>query len=423
MEVTGRAVGSLLVRLICVLGFVWQVSNVSSSFFQYKTTSKVLLNSREAETLPQLQLCFTYSDILDWDRVNRQSGTKYSRTDNEAEIRVIQSNLTIAQILDNVPAGNESIASCRFRDPRDGLLMLYREAGDCLLLFQVRRYYVQSFVCYTYNFTADVSGFSAKQVANSLVQPSLLYGVALTDAFDGADLVGVTLFFGQYPTVSRQYSINVNRLIDFKSREPRNNVYVFGYSLNRVTLMPAPFDTRCNAATTDESANQCQEECMKPLEEQLGKITYTTFTHHPINEKHVSYADLVNETRGHLIKSYVDTCFNRCTYYPCHYNYTITLYDIAQRLQPPSRQFRPVARTPKAPGLDVQFEARLSLMEFVIFVCSCVGIWFGLSVLSIDPFRAILLSQRLARQRARSRVRINPPPRPLLFAPPIRGRQ
>lgn len=271
MELTGRAIGSLIVRFVCIMGFVWQVTNVSNSFFQYKTTSKVLLNSRETRILPQIQLCFTYSDILQIERLNRLLGTSYVRTNDPMAVKRMQSNLTIAQILRSVPSHNESIASCTFRDPQDGLLMLERQGNNCLSFFLVRRYYIQSYVCYIISFTQKTDSFSGKQVANSLHQPGVLYGVALRPGFSGADLISVTLFFGIFPMISRQYSVLVKRLKDFDSMEPRNNVFVFGYSLNKVKLLPAPFDTMCSLSTTDESANHCMEKCMRPMERLLER--------------------------------------------------------------------------------------------------------------------------------------------------------
>lgn len=369
MMLTGRLVYLILLRAFCICGFLWQVTEVAQTFFSYKTTSKVLLNSHEANILPTLQLCMLYTDIMDFDRLNRNEGTRWKRTSEFLEIADAQANLTLKQIMTHVPEISDTITSCTYRNP-DGLLMMNSDRKECYDYFAVIRYYVQSFVCYQFQFLGPVN-YSSKQAAHSLHHPNILYGVTLNQTFSGADTVQVTVFYGEFPFLSRRYSVSINRLSDFVSRTPRNNVFVFGYSFNRVQLLGAPYDTDCKRVEWGQE-NTCLENCLAGMEQVLDRITFTTFTYGPIDKKHINYYDLIDVNRSSIIKENIDRCDKQCNLLSCETNYTITYYDLSQRI-PGSSDFRAVARTPKAPGLDVKFEAKLALMEFIIYVCSCIG--------------------------------------------------
>lgn len=98
MGLTGRLLYLILLRAFCICGFLWQVTEVAQTFFSYKTTSKVLLNSHESNILPTLQLCMLYTDIMDFDRLNRNEGTSFKRSSEFQEIADTLANLTLKQI-------------------------------------------------------------------------------------------------------------------------------------------------------------------------------------------------------------------------------------------------------------------------------------------------------------------------------------
>ena len=404
MLLSAKVACSLFLKIVCLAGFLYQVTTVSRTFFSYKTTSKVLLNSREAGVLPNMQLCMTYTDIMDLDALNREEGTRFKRSSEFLDVVEMQANMTIRMVMRHVPAANEAIAKCLHRNA-DGLLMHHQNQTECMQMFHVLRYTVQSFVCYNFMFTGPMN-FTTKQVARSLHHPNLLYGVMLSPAFSGADLVHVTIFYGRYATISRQYAVLINRLLDFKTRAVRNNAYTFAYSLNRVKLLPAPYESNCKD-WPEEWVNQCLEKCLDPMERALDRLTYTTYTHSPLEQKHVNFYDLMDTNRSAIVKQHLDHCEAVCSSdVPCHDNYTISYFDLATRY-PGSSEFMAIARTPKSPGLDVMFEAKLSLMEFIIYICSCIGIWFGISVSSVNPFEAIL-KKRIPTSMTELRKRLRP---------------
>lgn len=295
-----------------------------------------------------------------------------------------QANLTLDQIFEFTPGVHEVIQSCSHRQ-MNGLLMESDERRQCRDKFYVYRFYVQSFMCYGFKFIGAVN-FTSKQIALSLYDTNILYGVILGPKFSGADMVMVCVFYGTYPTTSRQYSVLVNRLADFYSKEVRHNVYVFGYSSNQVELMKAPYETRCTDMDELWSAEACRQKCLKPVEDQIDRVFFTSIISEGVNRKHINYFDLEDKKKRMLIRSQLYKCSKSCVSRPCTYNYTITYADMAMKKVADGNSLQVKTRTAKAPGLNVKFEAQLPFMEFVIYICSCIGIWFGLSVVSLNPF-------------------------------------
>lgn len=356
------------------------------SFFMYKTTSKVVLDSKDtinSRRIPNTLLCMTYTDILDLQSLNHKYGTNFTRSKNFNAITKMQSQLTLNHIFDFTPGINDTIQSCTHRIT-NGLLMEKDDRDSCYSKFHAYRFYVQSFMCYGFKYNGVVN-FTSKQVANSLYDPNLLYSVTLGPKFSGADMVMVSLFYGTYPSTSRQYSVLVNRLSDFASLEVRNTMYIFGYAANQVQLLEAPYETMCSNHVNDTASNLCRNQCFKPVEDEIDRVFFTTMITEGIDKKHINYYDLNDKKKRVKIRQRLEYCTKKCVDRPCNYNYTITYFDMAMK-KSGSQDMTIVARTAKAAGLNVKFEAKLPLMEFIIYICSCIGIWFGLSVISLNPF-------------------------------------
>lgn len=93
MTKTGRMFFSVLVKVLCLIGFVFQISQVSHTFFGYKTTSKVVLDNRDgiqSGGLPNLLMCMTYTDLLDLPALNQKYGSKLFRTKAFPELMRMQ---------------------------------------------------------------------------------------------------------------------------------------------------------------------------------------------------------------------------------------------------------------------------------------------------------------------------------------------
>lgn len=45
-----------------------------------------------------------------------------------------------------------------------------------------------------------------------------------------------------------------------------------------------------------------------------------------------------------------------------------------------------IVAVPREPSYKINFQIKLTVTEFIIYVLSCFGTWFGLSVVSLNPF-------------------------------------
>src|SRR5579863_6591645 len=55
---------SLIVTFLCLIGFTWQVYTISLQYFEYDTTSQVILFKNDPIRPPVIDVCFDNSDIV-----------------------------------------------------------------------------------------------------------------------------------------------------------------------------------------------------------------------------------------------------------------------------------------------------------------------------------------------------------------------
>lgn len=77
-------------------------------------------------------------------------------------------------------------------------------------------------------------------------------------------------------------------------------------------------------------------------------------------------------------------CDSECRQEPCHITYTksnmvVTVHDIAQF----------IVKIPPEPFTKVTCHPSIRLIEFLVYILSCFGTWFGISVLGLNPLKFI----------------------------------
>ena len=114
--------------------------------------------------------------------------------------------------------------------------------------------------------------------------------------------------------------------------------------------------------------------------------------------------DLQNDTFEALLTSYEERCNSRCSRTGCFHHWYFTEATVEGGMN-----FGVRANSPVKPSFMVTFKARIMMMEMIIYVLSCLGFWFGVSILSIHLLLFKWLRKRFSAgtsNRTRSTVRI-----------------
>ena len=156
------------------------------------------------------------------------------------------------------------------------------------------------------------------------------------------------------------------------------------YSNLSFTLLPHPYDSNCRDYRLDglSGRRECHYRCLERLAvARFNKSHYSNLIYEPRKHKHLSVYDLMNETINEQLKGMESRCARLCAQPPCAYHYSITSISVAAN---PHVQDLHV-QIPYQPFMHILHLPAMQLVEFLVYVLSCLGVWFGVSVLSLNP--------------------------------------
>lgn len=329
---------------------------------------------------PALHACYRYYDLLDYDKMNSALGTDWKYDPyNGTLVRQIQNDLTIANILQFTPSSDEALGACSVRHP-NSYIINPESSKDCHKMFSIIKYVVLEYICYKYRYVAvENQTFSLLELANTPVSPGLMYEVNPSDPFKKFRLAKfIATGYKVYP----YKAMGQTQLMDRFGR-PDDDLGI--YSLTYFTLitkrLPPPFVTMCyNYSDMDrQSQTDCHQRCVKKFtEESLNKIPFSSIETEAKNQSVLSYLDVTNETIAQMLFKYYNDCDNYCRKKDCRERSTFS-----RVLVQPKNYFLIRIGTPVEPSVTVSYKPIIQFPEYLTYLLSCFGTWFGLSVISL----------------------------------------
>ena len=373
-------------RIICVIGFLYHINEIISIFMSHGTRSHVTFGMDDILPMPNCVVCATYIDIL-----NRTDYKKYglfpkkpaSANDQAYE----QSRLTVREIFHLTPNPNKSINKCLLRIG-DTFRMEYYNTTDCQSRMNVRKFLMQEYICYS--FTPNNSrNYSITWVTHSLLNSMHLFDFVLTDDFATSSqiLPIVSERVGEridYPLFSRNFAKPVFRFqshIVQDSSTLISNLYRLFHSTYRVQLLSYPYDTDC---TKDNPRHECIRKCVTQKSLILHRAPFTEMVFDELDIKIISPDDLKNKSVEDTIGKVHVYCSNQCSRETCFKSFSTTsIQPIRSDTVGNSMRFE--VFTPETPITSIDTEPSLTFIDFIIYSCSCIGLWFGISIFSLNP--------------------------------------
>jgi hypothetical protein len=385
-----------LILIASLIGFLYQVIQVSRQYFAFATTIRIEYVAQETLKTHEIALCVRYNDILDIESLKRDTGVSILRLSGNESLEAAVENdakLTISMIFNYTPSCNDLMKGCLYRSDNYDL----REAEsseECTARFKIKRFLTQERMCYH---ISDIKSIAMHRdyISLSTYSPFVLYSIHFKQQLAHADMVSVIAFRGKLPLLSRAYA------------SPPDSLYSDGVKQsNQVAVTPSdtiikslewPYVSNC-IDVTDWAMYQCEFDCLR---EKMSKykrlpawhlILEQFLTDHPeaVDYKLNSLADARNETINEPLKrdsrSCSDICFSRN---PCNFVFTRTEARVSKLGSSPLIVKSMAPPDPDVIATDIP---RMTFIDFFSFIASCFGTWFGVSFLSFD---------RLIRQRAK----------------------
>lgn len=386
MRVKIASLWSFFFKIVCVIGFVFQVFEVLQSYFRYETTSKMSMGVDDELPVPSLAVCFRWTDILDRSQYEKYNLSKV-RPVGLAGVTREENLLKVGQIFHLTPKANETIKQCKYRE-HDSYDFIPVNGIKCYEHFQVKKFLMQTLMCYTI-VPKKINIYRMTRVAQAINYIGLVWEVFLDTKLDVADDITAIIYFeirNSLPLYSRNYGTTTRRYSDPLKYILSYNVFYISHEWHRIFLKPPPYDTNCDEG---EGRFSCMRSCLKGRLLSVNRVPFTEITlQEEVDEIGHLFSVTSNDLRNPKIKKCLyeseSVCEKKCKQLPCFQFFTKTSMTTSYE-----RRYNLTARvratSPHLPTTDVITIPTSSLGHLIIYICTCFGTWFGLSVLSLDP--------------------------------------
>ena len=363
---------------------------------------------------------------------------------SDQDVRLVQTLVTLEDIFDLSPPTNDLFNSCTIRMPNS---YSFQEIGgkDCHSHFKIGKFYLQEFVCYRFEFETvkKLDKYQFRNLAYALAYPGMFYGVAFNvSTFLKADYVKVIVNPVQIrPYRSAAFAPSFWRRYNPKRKTAKYNWFTITYGMLINKRLPPPFNTSCVDYQSRGfiDANDCIRQCLiyrtksnfnlypysvliqnfqqnglqnqgnsslnsSPMKEKSSQNSspmkekssqnreknertdgiHLSMEKLPLDLKTIVVHDLeTNETIGSTLYNLEESCSRSCSSLDCEVEYSMT--QVSKEPQMDVMAFQ--VNTPQKPTYKIHFHPKTKFIEYFIYVLSCFGTWFGLSILSLNPFR------------------------------------
>ena len=368
----------LFFKVVCLSGFLYQVSHVADLYFKYQTTSSVDSIGRDSQEYPTLTFCVRYLDLIEQESPNLTDIERDTVVNEEILDKL--SRLTSKQIFDLTPATDNVIKSCELRSESTDI-MEYKDQKSCSKIFSTTKILTGEHVCYIFD-PRSRERYFISEVASSLTFPNEVYSMYLhRDFLEKCPLVLVISYFSRHAIYLPFYSRNFAEKI-VRPKHMTGAQFFIHAMLTSVKLQPYPYDTDCTPNEFDDW-EICFHNCIKMAMKKIHRLPWSAFIEDASEAKILSWNDMKNKSTLRYFRDERVNCRALCGYRAvCDYVYTRTKAVLHSNHY---ERLRLSAMTPFGPDVYITANPRMILIEFIVHVGSCFGLWFGISVLSMDP--------------------------------------
>ena len=414
-----HAIGSFLFIFGCCLGCGFQVYQISELYFNYDVATSLQLEVPYELRRVDQSTCFRYVEIFDFARFERDKGPNVFQglnmstidTNRIEDVQEIQDKLTLQDLFTYTPFSNDVFDECVMRNAR--YYSYHRDYGrNCSRMFTVSRFFLQEFICYTFNVVNDSVLHVFRNPAYAQTYPNTIFLVKLNStAFQKADEMKLIVHEANtLPIRSSAFAPTTYREFDPKTNESQFNWFDLTYNFIIHHRMAPPYKTQCRDYNTTEgvrSAFACFNLCViRRVTEQFGKVPFSSLIKYDreiLKYKPISPYDVANFTFSEELRQTEIGCIRHCSQEDCEEIYAVT----SASPQPDAdSKVVVVVNTARQPSFIITFRAQLQMIEFIVQLFSIVSTWFGLSFISFDPMRIAKHIQKRRKKAAKRAMKI-----------------
>lgn len=358
----------------CFIGFIIQSNEICRVYFAYKTTTWIEMSIPDELPIPSLSVCIRY-----FDNLNRTNNEDYGLANNATFLNE-SSPLTLKQIFKLTPSSIDTLKDCNLRI-QDMFEAKPFNQSECLDKFNITKYYTQEFICYMYFIKSNMS-ISFKDVSHSLYWPNAIFQINLKNVNSSQWLYVIVDPKSTLPLYSRNFGKSFGR----EASDPLSfNYFTVTFRHNEIIRLEPPFETMCTNDKNEEES-ECIRRCLIEKLRGIDRFPSSEMTSVPVDMKHVNGYDYKNSTMQKNIDFINKDCKNSCKRPLCNLSYATTEVAFSNMNEHDILRFK--LMIPNSASAIITFNPKTHLLDFVIYLCSCLSLWFGISVASINPIQS-----------------------------------
>ena len=373
-------ISSRVFSLVCLLGCLLQVEQVSELYFRFQTTSKTVFQIRDENEYQSLMYCPRTIDLLD-RRNHKEYDILPSQLRAHEKLLLKLSRLTIKDILELAPEESDAILHCAVRHGRVSTVDIIQQK-ECFSFFKVMKYVSGERVCYAF-IPNSLVRYSAGDVASSLTFVNSVYQLFVNSSIS-ISYYASFISSVMDPNGSLKGILHSRLFQAFTENQKTFNqsrITIIGDSIE-INRLPPPYDTEC---TPNHDQETCYEGCLTDKFRTINRVTWSGYHIAKLNLKMLTPVDFQNKTISMFVNESFQECYSQCKRkIECFIQFSRTTIQEYQ-----ANYFFFASMLPSQPRMSVYAIQILNLVEYIAQVGSCFGMWFGFSIISMNPIQRI----------------------------------
>lgn len=360
---------------LCICGFLYQASKISMKYFNYGVQTKTELVLPEEIFIKDYAICVRFIDLM--------LGNDFIDTPEFALSTM--SNNTLRHIFDSIPKPGDILNDCVIRNP--GNFAVYASNHrSCNEIFMVTRFIYRENVCYELHYRNE-SKFTNIHIARSYLFAKIVYYFTIKDSspLNHFHLLSASAY---YPGDWIQYaSLELtNDIWTQRSAKDRFNYFTTRYQYYEMRMLEPPYETKCYHYGNN-SRDMCIMDCLKnrsigklnaiPVQIVIPDDERKSLDLKQLDERNASASIIVNEI--------IQECKSiRCSMIDCDLRFTSS--DTSKDLRPVLNTSSFLLGMASTPDTIVVGDPDVAGSEYVLYLLSLAGSWFGFSIIVLDPY-------------------------------------
>lgn len=397
---------TILISLICAIGLTYQIIDVCERYFTYGTVSRIIMQLPLNIDMPGASVCFRIEKILNRDDIFKNRKIRVPEAKKNWTAYYLEMNkLSVAEIFEYTPQTknvlSKTTTGCMVRYPGNFAINYpYAMGSDCYRILLIQKYMQRQFMCYKFSVQMEkiidkefnmaskdrnknmVPDKRRKNASTLLIDessltpnlPGLIYNIWLDNALFGEVTLYSSFAHGHdtCPLFDSIFASSYDNSHSSNTTMPDFHITPRSVTISR---LPRPYDTECTDYAPFRSRYEKILSSVRKESEQSLKLI-PTFSH--VYERHkypyLSPYHVRNSTIAAQLKGIINSFHIEDP--ECFIKYFVT--DMKTIL---STNVKVSLIWPQDVSLSIDYQADKVLIDLVIYISSCVGLWFGITLI------------------------------------------